>query len=361
MTAKRFYRPELDALRFFAFLAVLMHHGPYGPGFLNFVCRACGFGLSMFFLLSAYLITELLLREREQSGTISWKLFFARRALRIWPLYYAALAAVMVASRIPPYETGISRSGIAVLSFFVANCFRSSAPLPHILVPLWSISVEEQFYLIWPPIVRVGGKKSAFLAAVLFVVSACVWLAVFSGKGWTLWYDTPVEFLFFATGVIVALATHGGPRHAMNGLVRGGLLTAGLLSLAIAASHIAGIGTDDVQGLTTARLYLGYTLANAGCALIFVAILGISKVPRTLTYLGKISYGLYVFHAGILGLSRWLAIPLKLAHPSALNMFVVDGIALLLTIPAAHLSYRYFEMPFLKLKERFAIVKSRPA
>jgi peptidoglycan/LPS O-acetylase OafA/YrhL len=89
---RRFYRPELDALRFFAFLAVLLHHGPTPGHFLRLARAAGGYGLSMFFLLSAYLITELLLREREQSGRIAWGLFFARRALRIWPLYYAALA-----------------------------------------------------------------------------------------------------------------------------------------------------------------------------------------------------------------------------------------------------------------------------
>src|ERR1700722_6435581 len=91
VNAKRFYRPELDALRFFAFLGVLLHHGPKPQGFLTVVSDAGSFGLLMFFLLSAYLITELLFREREQTGTISWKHFFVRRALRIWPLYYAAL------------------------------------------------------------------------------------------------------------------------------------------------------------------------------------------------------------------------------------------------------------------------------
>lgn len=89
----RFYRPELDVLRFFAFLAVLIHHGPYAPGVPNLFRRMGGFGLSMFFLLSSFLITELLVREREQTKTVNWKAFFVRRALRIWPLYFAALMA----------------------------------------------------------------------------------------------------------------------------------------------------------------------------------------------------------------------------------------------------------------------------
>ena len=79
--ADRFYRPELDALRFFAFFAVLLHHGPDGGNFLSLVKAAGGFGLSIFFLLSGYLITELLLRECGQTDTIAWGLFFERRAL----------------------------------------------------------------------------------------------------------------------------------------------------------------------------------------------------------------------------------------------------------------------------------------
>jgi peptidoglycan/LPS O-acetylase OafA/YrhL len=119
--ARRFYRPELDALRFFAFLAVLVHHGPSSTGLFGLASSAGGFGLSMFFLLSAYLITELLLREREQTGTVAWNLFFTRRALRIWPLYYAFLTAALLIGLIPPHRFWVSRSGLAGMSLFVAN------------------------------------------------------------------------------------------------------------------------------------------------------------------------------------------------------------------------------------------------
>ena len=93
--SKRFYRPELDAVRFLAFMAVFLHHclpiQPNGSWKVSFT-MACGFGLSVFFTLSAYLITTLLLRERAQTGTVSLPLFYKRRILRIWPLYFLALA-----------------------------------------------------------------------------------------------------------------------------------------------------------------------------------------------------------------------------------------------------------------------------
>ncbi len=179
---KRFYRPELDALRFFAFLAVLLHHGPAGRHLLWFVCSAGGFGLSMFFLLSAYLITELLLRERDKTKTIAWSLFFIRRALRIWPLYYAALAAAIIIARIPPHTYWVTRTSIVVMTFFVANWTKLAPSLGALVGALWSISIEEQFYFIWPPIIKFGGERLALIASILFVASAGVWLWVFSGK-----------------------------------------------------------------------------------------------------------------------------------------------------------------------------------
>lgn len=356
LSAKRFYRPELDALRFFAFLAVLLHHGPSGRHFLWFVCSAGGFGLSMFFLLSAYLITELLIRERELTHTIAWRLFFVRRALRIWPLYWAAIVVAVIIARIPPRSYPVSRTAIAVMALFVANCTSLAPRLGTLVGALWSISIEEQFYLIWPPIIKLGGEKLALISSIVCVGCAGVWLWIFSGKGWLLWYETPVEFLFFAAGAIIALVTRGRPL-SMNGMLRAGLLVAGLLTLLLTA-HFGYVG---ISGARMTHLYVKYTGGIIGCVMIFLAVLGVSHIPRALIYLGKISYGLYVFHLGMLQLSLWLTAPFKMATHSAENMFLVDSIALLSSICLAHLSYSYFERPFMRLKERFAVIQSRPA
>lgn len=358
-TTGRFYRPELDALRFFAFLAVLVHHGPASPGFPDAVRRIGGFGLSMFFLLSAYLITELLFRERDRSGTVACGLFFIRRSLRIWPLYFAALVVGIVVSGLLPRRFGISLTGVAAMCFFVANQGKLHSQLGFVLSPLWSISIEEQFYLIWPPIVKLGGMRLAFAASIVFSVSAAAWIWVFSSNGWALWYETPVEFLFFAAGAILAVAMHGKPVREMSTGVRGGLLTVGLFSLAVAA-QVGGIGTANVPGLTRGRLCIGYSVSVAGCVLIFSAVLGASHVPRVLSYLGRISYGLYVFHSGVLQISLLITAPLTLAPSSVFNMLMVDAVALAVCIPAAHLSYMYFERPFLRLKERFEVIASSP-
>jgi peptidoglycan/LPS O-acetylase OafA/YrhL len=159
----RFYRPELDALRFVAFLLVFLYHmlpdtkdprvahvlGRFGPAF-NAFGTACSFGLCLFFALSAFLICELLMRERETKGTVGVKQFYIRRILRIWPLYYFALALGVIFVFLTGFQFGaIEKIGwfaIFMGSWYTATRF--AYPLP--IGPLWSISVEEQFYAFAP-------------------------------------------------------------------------------------------------------------------------------------------------------------------------------------------------------------------
>jgi peptidoglycan/LPS O-acetylase OafA/YrhL len=353
--AGRFYRPELDALRFFAFLLVLVHHGPNFPGPLNVIRGMGAYGLSLFFLLSAYLITELLLREREQTNNVSWGLFFIRRALRIWPLYFGAIAALIVVSLLR-HQIYVSRLHLLEMAFFVANWFPGGFQLGPLTAHLWSISVEEQFYLIWPPLMKFGGKRAILAASVVLAAMAPAWMLRFSSRGWWLWYDTPVEFLFFAAGASIALYVHRGvPERSRVSRV---LLLALSIAMFAGAVWIGPIGTDGVSGIGIRFVLLGYGMALAGCVAVFFAALGLARVPRWLTYLGKISYGLYVFHVAMMRLSFAL-----LAHfhiPQSVDALIIDSLATLLTIAVAHLSYQYFEKPFLRIKERFTVVQSRP-
>jgi peptidoglycan/LPS O-acetylase OafA/YrhL len=354
--AGRFYRPELDALRFFAFLLVLVHHGPKFPGPFNVIQEMGAYGLSLFFLLSAYLITELLLREREQTGDVSWKLFFIRRALRIWPLYFGAVAAVIVVSLVR-HQIYVSRLHLLAMVFFVANWFGVGFQFGPLTGHLWSISVEEQFYTIWPPLMKLGGKRAILAASIVVAAVAPVWMLIFSSRGWRLWYDTPVEFLFFAAGALIAIWGHCGVPE------RGGVSRVLLLALGIAmlagAAWIGPIGTDAISGIGLRAILLGYGMVMAGCVAIFFAALGLAGVPRWMAYLGKISYGLYVFHVAAMQLS--LDFLARLRIPNSVDAVITDGLATLFSIAAAHLSYQYFEKPFLRIKDRFTLVQSRPA
>lgn len=175
-----YYRPELDGLRFFAFLCVFMFHRmDYVPpkGTWSFRIGTIGaFGVPVFFLLSAFLITELLLRERERTGQVHVPSFYMRRILRIWPLYFAAFFGLALLNHfLPGVGTGDWRAWLA-FTFFAGNWYITHHGwIAGSVDPLWSISVEEQFYIAIPLIVALGGRRallytSYVLLAVAFAV-----------------------------------------------------------------------------------------------------------------------------------------------------------------------------------------------
>jgi peptidoglycan/LPS O-acetylase OafA/YrhL len=217
----RFYRPELDLLRFIAFLLVFLHHTlPRGqdacadrllkqlaPAAYASV-SACGFGLSIFFTLSAFLICELLLREREASGVIHIRRFYLRRILRIWPLYYFALA-LGLAVTVLQGSAAVYATKFGWFSIFLGAWISAvEGPINNPAVALWSISVEEQFYLVAPWILRFFNRKLlyGFCAAILLSANICLF---FLGKASVtdqhIWFNSFVQFENFAGGVLLCL------------------------------------------------------------------------------------------------------------------------------------------------------------
>ncbi len=166
-TGQGFYHPELDSLRFFAFFAVFLLHAFYQPvtgtavyhlSVWDFVRHSVvgsgAFGVDLFFVLSAYLITELLLREKGERGVVSVPAFCARRVLRIWPLYFFFLALAYFVPILNPGHLLFRWKGPAWFSLLGGNWSVVAYGWPDsiIVTPLWSVSVEEQFYLLWAPL-----------------------------------------------------------------------------------------------------------------------------------------------------------------------------------------------------------------
>ena len=380
--APRFYRPELDVLRFFAFFSVFLSHGLPAFNLRHFSGRIVlllrfdelikesgGFGVCLFFFLSAYLITELLERECRQTGSIRARSFYLRRVLRIWPLYFSFLLfAVICGIVFPVYRIETSR--IFALIFLSANWYVAVHNIGSsaIIVPLWSISVEEQFYLLWPWISKIGRKGMIRACLLLFPVA---WLALFelarrNANANSIWVNSFVQFQFFALGALFALGLRGRiPQLRFRW--RLALMLAGIVLWLVGDGvfHIKPGGTHPFAGITCA-----YTSVAIGCALIFLGFLGIPSryLPGKLVYLGKISYGLYVFHALALECSWKTVASLNLHPASALGMVKVGAclifvqvLAMAMTILLAAGSYEYLERPFLKLKERFTTIQSRAA
>jgi len=358
-TEQTFYRPQLDCLRFFAFVFVFISHAfSIDPDYYNqlgasptlalWISKTIGsggLGVVLFFVLSSYLITELLVRELDRRGRLDVKSFYVRRALRIWPLYYFFLLLVYLAI---PKDSIYSLQTNFFLSMvlFVGNwaCVFTNGMGDSVAGPLWSISVEEQFYLAWPLIISQVGIRYLKHICIGLIVIANVTRIVMEKKGAgfiAFWCSTVTWFDAIAAGALIALLLRGRtPR--LSFFVR---LFLGLLGICV------WVLTIRFRSFLIYPDVASFPLVIAASSMILVATLSGNLSNPVLVYLGRMSYGLYVFHALGLAIASFF-----LTKYSALHALM--GLALTIMMAAA--SFHWLEKPFLKLKKRFTYVATDP-
>ena len=378
----KYYRPELDVLRFLAFSLVFLAHSLKGDpqprithllkGFASVYYSsvvASTFGLNLFFALSAFLICELLLRERTVNGTVQIKQFYFRRILRIWPLYYLGLALGVLVALLSQ-----SHSDLVAIGWF--GIFLSSWTIPaHGFVanpvsPLWSISVEEQFYAVVPWLTRFFNRNMLYGFCLVVIVVSNAWL-LYLGRVrapmYRIWENSFVQFEPFAAGILLCLILRGRlPRIAIwQRLI---VIAAGWYCWFFAC-HRLHVLFDLNQNPGGWSLVGGYGLGALGSALLLIAFLGVDSklLPGWTIYLGRISFGLYVYHEFALYFSsKTLTMYLESVEIQNYALKVLRAVSvevllpLALTVLAAILSYRFFETPFLKIKKRHALIESQP-
>jgi peptidoglycan/LPS O-acetylase OafA/YrhL len=287
-----------------------------------------------------------------------------RRLLRIWPLYFVVLSVFVVGGTLwPSLHMQLGRVvayALLVGNWYMVVCPLTGGPLRH----LWSISVEEQFYLTWPFMIKVGGMRC--VKAVSLAILPVSYLTIFFGSIYqshldvTVWLNSLAQFQFFALGALLSIYLSGGS-PGLSWRSRTTMLIAGMASWLI-ASGVFGIkraGFTPNPGAMCA----GYAVAALGSVLIFLAVLGIAsgRLPKSLVYLGKISYGLYVFHEMGLSISHSFRTAVGLASHTPRLFLLNATLSLAITIALAMVSYKYLEYPFLQLKRRFTFVESRSA
>ncbi len=229
------------------------------------------FGVSLFFVLSAYLITELLLREKELVGTLDVKSFYVRRILRIWPLYFFFLALAVGLQWVVPgqhmgWRAGVAFSALAGNWYIVFIGFPSS-----VIFPLWSVSIEEQFYLTWPLIVRRVSQMTmvAFAVGLLGVATAArFYLGAHHRLESEVWCNTLVQLDPIAAGILIAVLLRGAVPQ-LSRLARVAMAVAGVACIVSGALYF-GIKNDP---LTTTRIVLGYPMVAIGGVLLLLAVL----------------------------------------------------------------------------------------
>lgn len=336
------YRPSLDGIRGLAIASVVGFHafGHPAGGYL---------GVDLFFVLSGFLITTLLLEEREERGHASLRAFYARRALRLLPGLAIMLATVLGVVVIRAVVTGDSHdlgrtltfaaAGIGYVTNFVLAASGNGVPS---LAHLWSLAAEEQFYLLWPPtlLLLLGGRRRwalALLGLALGVeVLRQVTLLANGAPGYRLDFAPDTRGSSIVIGCIVALAWRG--RRRVPGVAVLGLVLVALPLLLDVGKHL-------YQG--------GLVLFGAATGLLILRALepgtlecdALSFPP--LVALGRVSYSLYLWHVPVLAALGILAggLPAQGGWPRQ-----VAGVAI--SLGAAVLSYRFVEQPFLRRKRR---------
>jgi peptidoglycan/LPS O-acetylase OafA/YrhL len=365
-TQRRFYQPELDGLRFYAFLGVFICHTlPFDGAFYRrfhlpipwlwgAIAKSGAAGVDLFFALSAFLITSILLREREETGGISLRRFYLRRILRIWPLYFlliavgVVLAHTMAKQSLPWYY-------VAGYLLFVGNWVHAVFGRPEsICSPLWTVSIEEQFYLIWPLLMKMLRRRGMIVAAIVTFLLATVCRLGFmlaGSSGGFIYYGSVSRCDSLALGILLALFADRLPRLTRR--VRWLLLAGGLLGWVASSAWL-----NEQPGPVDIRMVLGRLIVSlAAGAILYACLHSHSNLVRGewVVRLGKISYGLYMLHlTGIL-------IMLSLFRPVwGWQLLATKALGFVMTVILALASYRWVESPFLHLKDKFATVLSRP-
>lgn len=344
---------SLDGLRCLCILAVIWHHSPLMDPASSVQLLTRGFvGVDMFFVLSGFLITTLLLREERDSGTISLSAFYWRRALRILPAYLLLLTAMSV------YWIGIKDRHellplVPYYLLFLANFLREQIPLMSVT---WSLSVEEQFYLLWP-LTMVLLPLLAWRRILLLLAVIAVLLAFALGAGAGLprlqtqhaVFVLPVlSFAALLSGALAAVLLDQRAGFRLLWAICGHRAASAVyLALLLLWLHVSPENLKSWPGAVMCllmALFLVSLVMREDNAL--SRLLRFAPVRR----IGEISYGIYLYH--LIGLHVANELVTRLMPPGTGADAVATLIYLPITLVMAELSFRLFERRFLMLRRR---------
>ena len=382
-SSKRIYFPGLNSLRFIAASFVLVHHVEqikstqgYDNYFDNiFVHSIGGYSVTFFFVLSGFLITYLLLVEQKNTNTIDIKKFYIRRVLRIWPLYYlfAILSLVILpqiqALNIPVWQNELEQNyfsqAFLYLTFLPNIALSFLGIIPH-ANQVWSIGVEEQFYLIWPLIVRfsrnIWQASCKIIGAYLFI--KLITLAIVQYQGDSAQYKYLLqwsELMQYTRIDCMAIGAVGAsllyyhrqylqPFYSYTSQYF--LYTVSLLFLAVGGIKGGVLWHFNQQIFAIFSILIILNIATNPKSLFKLE-------NKTLDYLGRISYGLYMYHSLCIAIAIYLVNQFSnYSISSFMGNAIVYPLMLLMTIGFAAVSYHWIEQPFIRQKHKFAKVPS---
>jgi peptidoglycan/LPS O-acetylase OafA/YrhL len=343
------YMPSFDGMRGLAILLVVGHHSgtPFFQG--GFV------GVDVFFTLSGFLITALLIKEFDANGRINFKYFYVRRALRLLPALIVMLIAFDVYALFAlPADIARSFFEDSLLSLaYLTNWAYASGRTYLFFAHTWSLAIEEQFYLLFPALLTCLlsrlSRRGVIMAVVALAVASCLWGLVLLATNvfWARVYaglDTRLWELLI--GCIIALVLSSDPLlDHLKSFIAGARLWAHMLAAGACVTLVTLTVAVSSSDPATSYLALSLSTLSTGILILYVVTVDQSLFKRavewrSLVFIGKISYGLYLWHAMIYSI---------LGRGSPLHLMASTVLTLLISV----VSYRWVEMPMLRLKSRF--------
>ncbi len=348
------YFPSLDGLRALSILAVIWYHVPelrplWATGFL---------GVHLFFVISGFLITTLLLREKAASGRISLKNFYIRRTLRIFPAYYLTLGLFLLLCLAVPdlHANGLATYLHNLPSFatYTSNWFVYPwGPGRVVFVAAWSLATEEQFYLFWPGIIALSRRWYIPIAVMLLLIAVNELIKIKLGYLFFLsGQSLPITILnsvstAICLGCLLAFTLDRPKSFNLAWKVLGQKWSAPLFMLLMLLVSVIP-NNDELHVLRMFYICIAMTLAVGASSIRTDNLLRPLLANRAVRYIGSISYGMYLFHAfGINFTDRYFGFTKQ--WPLLQFVAVVGS-----TIAIASISYFFYERYFLRLKERFS-------
>jgi len=304
----------------------------------------------VFFVLSGFLIIRLLYREVVQNGTIDLKSFYIRRILRIYPLYFLILIVGFLYYKVVlsymgiPYEADYDLTNALLLFvFFLPNVASTLYQPGGALEILWSIGIEEQFYILIPPMLAFIKKKFFIQLIIIFTV---VYFALYASN--FLPFLRKFDFLYFyfsMGGLLAVLHERYNLGHKIHKYLKLLILVIFVLYFFTDIFKIADLNTYHLMSMVLFSFVI--------LTLSYSPVIDIKN--KQINYLGKITYGIYVFHPLVMQLIGLLLLKLNAAvEMSDITIILLSyGLVFGVTFIVSHFSYQYFEKPFLKLKNKF--------
>jgi peptidoglycan/LPS O-acetylase OafA/YrhL len=353
---------SLDGLRGLAIGLVFLHHfyprQPHNP--LSMLASTGWVGVAIFFVLSGFLITGILVDTLHKPHNL--RNFFARRFLRLLPVYVLMIGLVFAFAR--PLQLPLTWKDIPFFAYAANFCtlfhimpgFGPNLSMNHI----WSLAVEEQFYLLWAPLVVLLARRTRLIGACLLGIAVAILLRGVGAlylPGLAVYQSLFCRMDSLLCGGLLALTLRGPnvqswlhPRR-LHWIFTAGLL---ILGAGFVASH-------SLFGQTKPTLIVGYIGNDLWCT----ALLGLALLPGTIVNralnlsavrsVGRYSYGLYVFHEILAPIfTRWVSLVQRLFHPSWLSALLGTASLFLFCLAVAMVSYHCVELPFLHLKRFFS-------